>query len=354
MSKSREDRITKPENANLLDVPADVIKLMSKQEKFPIKTISQLAQSCTSLNRLFKHELNAEADKAVIKLLQHIVNGELNEARAMINLQPGLLLRRASVTDLCGRKINNVTPFQCALGAGDVEMWKMIMPFFDRLRSVDPETERRAQFNELYPADWHPDASYDFSDLVEAILKSSSDQIAAALKRENNDSLLCKRLAEFRQQIESNTATEKMHFNHWLLIAAYRIYDDIYGFCNESQRKLFYRQVIGYIQGLLPACEAHLLAQGVDDIANSHEGVKRTLLLTHGGVNYYLLMNKKNQTGLGFEVAINASMGGVTDSAFSCEIEARELKKIFEAKAREFELLHARFQPTVMQLSKIR
>lgn len=354
MSKTREDRITTPENTNLLDVPADVIKLMAKQENFSIKTMSQLAQSCTSLNRLFKPELNAASDLVMTKLLQHIVNGELDAAKAMINLQPGLLLRRGSVTDLCGRKINNVTPFQCALGAGDVGMWQMLMPFFDRLRSINPEAERQAQFNELYPLDWKPDPLYDLGNLVEAILSSSADEIAAALKNEKNDSVICRRLTEFRQKMFAVDVNNAMHFNPWQLIEAYRIYDEIYGFSSDNQQKLFWRQVVGCIQSVLPTCKVHYLTQGLNDIVVSRSVINRTLQLAHDGMHFYALVNRKSEAGLGFEVAINASMGGSADSAFGCEIEAREFKKIFEANAREFELLRKRFQPTLTSLSKSR
>lgn len=347
MSKSRSDLMEHPDQANLLDVPADVVKLMSVQEKFSTQTVSHLAQACTTLHRMFQTSLDQQATILIKKLLRHIVCGELNAAKEMINHHPGLLLHRGTVVDPVGRTIDNVTPFQCALGADDVEMWQMILPFFDRLRSVNPEAERQAQFNQFFVERWQPQSTYDFSDLCQMILTSSAEDVSAALSKKNNESVLCQQLAAFRKAIYVGHVNGGMHFNSQLLIDAYRLYDDVYDVCSQSQRDLIWRQVIGYIQSLLPVCKAHLLAQGLNDITVNRSGVKRTLQLHHGGADYYSLIDRENAKGLGFDVAIAASLGGVSDSSLGCEIEARELRKLFRKNAEVLDVLRERLQGSV-------
>jgi len=67
------------------------------------------------------------------KFLKLVVEGEQDQAEAMLEENPVLALFPGNVTDLSGRSFNNITGFQYAVWALDSCMWKMM------LRSYLPE-----------------------------------------------------------------------------------------------------------------------------------------------------------------------------------------------------------------------
>lgn len=62
-------------------------------------------------------------------LLQYVANGEQDSVEKILNIQPGLLLKRGAVTDGAGRTFHDVSSFQYALWALDAHMWVMMMNY---------------------------------------------------------------------------------------------------------------------------------------------------------------------------------------------------------------------------------
>lgn len=67
--------------------------------------------------------------KALGQLLKCVAEGEQNQAEALIQKNPELLLAQGSVTDLSNRTFKNITAFQYALWAVDYHMWTMIQKY---------------------------------------------------------------------------------------------------------------------------------------------------------------------------------------------------------------------------------
>lgn len=86
-----------------------------------------------------------------IKLLEHVVKGEQDEAEVMIMTNPALLLLKGDVTDLSGRTFKNVSALQLALWALDVRYMAPMM--LNCLSNYDKGEEIRltlcAQFGEM-------------------------------------------------------------------------------------------------------------------------------------------------------------------------------------------------------------
>jgi len=65
------------------------------------------------------------------KLLHHIAYGNLAAAEVMLKADPRLVLQAGHTVTPSGLKVLHTTPLECALGAGDPKMAKMIAPYFD-------------------------------------------------------------------------------------------------------------------------------------------------------------------------------------------------------------------------------
>ncbi|STX55730.1 Uncharacterised protein [Legionella beliardensis] len=96
---------------------------------FTNEDLANLSLTSKTLNGVVSSELN---QREAQKLLTHVVKGEQDKAKAMIEKKPELLLIRTQTVDYSGRKIIG-TAFQAAIGSGDKPMWEMMLPFFERL-----------------------------------------------------------------------------------------------------------------------------------------------------------------------------------------------------------------------------
>jgi len=66
---------------------------------------------------------NFSKDSEIAKLLHHIAYGDLQSAKIMLEVNPGLVLQAGHVETPSGLKVLHTTPLECALGAGDPE-WR--------------------------------------------------------------------------------------------------------------------------------------------------------------------------------------------------------------------------------------
>lgn len=251
--------------------------------------------------------------KFLPELLQHIAYGEQNQAEEMLKVNPELLRYRGTTTDYSGRIIENVTAFQIALRMQDVEMWKMMEPYFIKLE--DGQEERARQFNEEFP-EGQPieQLPYDFSQLVEIIAQSSNEDIKAAFEEQENDTPLCKALKEFRETFKVLSMQEK-HFNLQHVIKASTIYNQLMDNMDWGLARcdLFWRKVIGYVERYFPACYAQAVSQGFYYVVEGKKPLQRTFDFSYGGRSFYPLLFD-SPTGLGFSFAAAVSWLGTARS----------------------------------------
>jgi hypothetical protein len=234
----------------------------------------------------------------------------------MLNDFPELLRLPTTVIDYSGRTIQNATVFEAALGAGDAAMAQMIRPYFSNLE--DGDALRAAQYAQQFPNGVEQEADYDFAGLVQVISSSSPEDVVAQLHHQNRDSDLCAAMTGpegFRARFKPGIVITGHHFNAQNLIRAFEVYAEQYDGWRDEQQYLFWRQVIGFIQRLLPAVDAQAFAQGLYYIVEKKEKPRRSFEFSHDkGVNILPLPDPRGGSGLGFDCAVHA--GGPSPWAF--------------------------------------
>ena len=87
----------------------------------------------------------ATESKEVNQLLQHVANGEQDEAETWIKKYPGFLLCKGNVTDLSKREFKDITAFQYAVWALDWHMWKMLLKYMPAASAAEQLAELEAR-----------------------------------------------------------------------------------------------------------------------------------------------------------------------------------------------------------------
>jgi len=275
------------------------------------------SQACSSTRTLTKQ---AREERVLSHLLQAVVQGNQTEAERVLALEPKLLLKAtATAEDYSGKLIKNLAPFQAALCAGDVEMSEMMKPYFAKLENGQAEIEK--QFKGVFPsssdeeqaflqahAESQKQAAFDFSEIVEAIVNASPDEVTTALARQYDDRMtLHKALSNFRQVLQDISYQDQV-FNTYHLLSALQCYADRFDALGPDwdKRDLFWRQIVGFTQRYLPACYLQACAQGFYYIVEHGETLTRSFDFRHGGGSIRDLVWG---AGLGFDWA-RGSLGG--------------------------------------------
>jgi hypothetical protein len=297
---------------------------MLTREKFELMTKMRLCKQNTIFNTLPKdvtryiYDVSYDKNSYIAKLLHHIAYGQKVEAEAMLTANPSLLLQVSRVEDPAGNLILGVTPYQCALGAGDDDMAAMIKSHFTKIENGEEEEARQYAEYKKHIDTILTQKSYDLNGLMTIILKSSNEDVTAALAcNMEHASDLRDALAEFRKAFAPRVITEGMHFNYQNLYHAFDIYvgkfDNLRSKgCDYDKCDLFWRQVIGYIQRGLPACDRQAFAQGIYCIVAGGEKLQRKFDFRFGGGPFPVTAGDKSFDGLGYKDAVGGgrSMGG--------------------------------------------
>ena len=117
------------------------------------------AVNLAGASTLFK---NACRNEFVNILLQCVAYGQQEQAEAMLQRDPDLLLMKGDVTDYSLRHFKNITAFQYALWALDRHMWTMLLKYL-------PEVKAAEQFSELEEKGTEYGIHYDFASLINAL-----------------------------------------------------------------------------------------------------------------------------------------------------------------------------------------
>lgn len=117
------------------------------------------AVNLADASTLFK---NSCRNEFFSRLLQHVAYGEQEQAEAILQRYPSLLLVKGNVTDYSFRHFKNITAFQYALWALDQHMWTMLLKYL-------PKGYAAEQFSELEEKGTDYGKHYDFSSLISAL-----------------------------------------------------------------------------------------------------------------------------------------------------------------------------------------
>ncbi len=284
-------RVEIEENSSISDVFSSIeeealyqISLVDEGQhlRFFKNSLFSLSRTSMYLRAAVSLEIKARA----VKLVQHVVLGEQDEAEALIQECPELLLYKAEVVDYSGRKII-ATPFQAAIGAGDKQMWELMLPYFKVLE----DGEALRQFNEQFPN------GIDV-DLPAEELKLYYNAIALAIINAEDNGISA--IEAFREEIKSqNVISQGMHFNLQELVAAYRVFIDYSDVLDWNKRDLFWLKIIGFVQRQMTAYDAQALLSGIETVLVDEANLSRSLILHNDGF-FSLAQN----SALGFDFAV--------------------------------------------------
>lgn len=212
--------------------------------RFPPDLINELVNT---------YDPNPKSDIAL--LLHDVAHCNSEAVQTRLKAKPRLLLQAGNVLDPATNQILRVTPYECALGAGDWDMAARIASYFPALPNGREERVRQAQpYLPLIETLLEQQPDYELSMLFKIVKESSDEDITAAQNRDfNQDS----KLSTPYQTLLRAVAPRKingMHFNYANLLMAFRIYDEFIS--GHSQVKSdFWKKIISYIQWGLPACD---------------------------------------------------------------------------------------------------
>jgi len=248
-----------------------------------------------------------ENRKATSALLLSVLQGNATEAIER-TINPNLFLSTKGVAkDYFNRRIQDLSPFQAALCAGDVEMCEMMKRYIVRLENGQVELEK--QFNDVFPKGLEAhvqikqDNVFDFSEILQAIIQAPDIEVTAALHKVFDNNLpLHLDLEKFRNAFTEKSFLETV-FNPYHLLRAFQTYyqrfDDL---VSMDKRNLFWRQIIGFVQRHLPACYLQALAQGTFYIVGENEALRR--LFQFRSDNNICIVPFQVNSGLGFDWAV--------------------------------------------------
>jgi len=278
----------------------------------------------------FQPKLTPKEQKELNNLLEHVVKGNKDEVKKILDANPKLVLQTGRATDFSGREIEG-TVFQMALGADDVNrakvklvgkeykpdleekghiqilhpdegMAEMIQGYFKKACNDDENAanqEMAEQYKEQFPDDEKYNAAEkkrkddDLAALTEVInaIDNNDDQANVRFVNgtyDNSQGVIkldakCEAaLNKFREYLRpKGVITKGKHFNVELLVEAFKLYDEKFEkFGNKwdsPKNVLFWRNVIGYIQRYLPACYAQAFCQSLWEVVDKNNKLRRSL-----------------------------------------------------------------------------
>lgn len=226
---------------------------------------------------------------AVKSLLQQVVYGReqavdyklgsVKDNAAQLSL---LLSHVSTVKDYSGRTISEMTLLQAAAAAGDIHMCMVLKNY------MSPE-EFSAQLLEIFPGgiEAHEREQlgniFDFKTIFEVIRGAKSDDLDQALRKTDaqwteTDSArakpdgalsLTEALNRFREQFFNHSCREKI-FNPYHMLRAFEWYGLLHAQSerdnsdlSNKKRDLFWCQVMGFCQLMMPACYMQAFSQGL-------------------------------------------------------------------------------------------
>lgn len=259
-------------------------------------SLAAFARSSFYTHKLAQPELD---QRGIEKLFAHIVNGQPDEVKMMLDANPHLTLIKRKTRNKKDEVIKNKagqcftvqgkTVYQIAFGEEDIEIAAMIKSVIVK---VADEEEGRAQYNSQFPPGWEEAEKKKWAPIFAQLntiaevvrdakpgdIISSGDPEYKLTVREESE--VAHALAQLRSLLDvmlNEPVTTGRHFNPNLPLQAFKIYNDHYGdyFGNDSRDPralLFLQQVIGYSERLFPA---NYMQAACESFHNTAEKLKR-------------------------------------------------------------------------------
>jgi hypothetical protein len=259
--------------------------------------------------RQINSDENGEPVSEIGRLLKYIAYGNPAAAEKMLKKNPRLLLQAGDVVAPSGDLICRVSPYELALCIGDhhPDMIPMIAAFFAHPSIEGGEAERKIQYAR-YKNDIDnmlKQKPYDFSWIIEIIKASTPDEVTAALNKDiEYGGVLCDALAKFRQEFSPRIVTKGLLFNYATLHEAFKVLADnvttLYASNGKDDKcNLVWRQLIGRIVDLLPACERQAFATCY--LSEDKSTLERSFKFKHGAGNFPFATNDESRSGAGWD-----------------------------------------------------
>lgn len=260
-------------------------------------------------------------EKPLNTLLKYVAYGQPEQVKALLDKHPELLLEKGNVVDPAGNTILGVSAYECALGAGDHEMVAIIREYFDKFEGgIEARIEQEKHYQDAID-NMLKQPAFDFSELMQIILDAPKEDITEELKNENDfkanydgkihpqyKKTLRQALEEFRQYFSPKEIKNgEMHFNYANLQKAFDLYNEKFDALgkasngNWDKRDLFWRQVIGYIQRGLPACDRQAFAGGLYRLVEEQKPLKRRFKFKYNDIDFPITSGDLSRSGLGYE-----------------------------------------------------
>lgn len=257
-------------------------------------------------------------DPLATQLCQYVAYGDLKKVEEFLKshaeLTQKLLTEKVTVKDYSGRRSKHQTAFQLALCAWDVKlnetdddaMCEMLAKY---MRKEDTEEQYKIIFPEGHQKHFKKQKSFDFTEIIQAIINASIDDVSKALDLiQPNETALWAALQKFRKAFTELSRTETV-WNPQHFIEALKQYDVNYGEFggreNSPKNMLIWRQVIGYTQRFFPANVAMDIVQGVFDRVKRKQKPLRSFNFQYG--RGAILPLSVAHTGIGYEFAVSIS-----------------------------------------------
>lgn len=244
---------------------ADEKKEVEKEYIGDLKMIGRLATMNKRFHGLFKVSLNAERDKRLLVLMKHIMQGERDQVKAILEKSPSLLSHTLTVKNPAGYIIK-ATPYRAALCGWDPQMAEIIQKY------LDPK-EAKAEWDTQFPTGWEEEEAKRWAPLFDQ-LKVLDKTIQAADEKDitsdpnykltvKEHSTVAMELAKFHSLLEATKASPietGRAFNPHFIQAVANLYDryrNDFDYDNPK-RLLCWQRVFGYTQRFLGVSDAGL------------------------------------------------------------------------------------------------
>jgi hypothetical protein len=325
MSESRNKAI------GLLDLPIEIptaaLPRVIESYDDQTKVMAALSSTCKPLYGFFQPELDQRAAQQLLSLVLKPTKANLEKAKKMYTVNPRLLFIESMGEEYAAgldenlkniHRIVKASPIQAMAGAGDRWLLKEVIETDEFKKYVNPASKKTA--NELATAEIKkqfpngfdfPPSTYDFGPLIDAITNDQS------LIQHNVPSAATEELlAQFRKDFLPDAVVTSGHFfNLNELVRAFELYDANWQPWNGNQLSLFWRQVIGYFEGLVSGVTGEVISQGIMNVIDGkppHRQYDFKNYVTDKKESYFpLTADPTSRLGLTFGVDSDTAGGGM-------------------------------------------
>lgn len=334
---------------NLLDLPSEIlthalpntVKPYLDQTRF----IATLSSTCKSISLFFQPALGQRAAQCLLSLVLKPTQANLEKAKKIVTINPKLLFVESVATefaagllavDTSGNTLRNVhrtvkaSPIRAIVGAGDRWLLEelLLTKEFKQYAMSNKSTyalianEIKKQFPNGFD---FPSSTYDFGPLVKAINEDPFLRQGSNLPSKNTNLLVM----QFWKHFLPNTIITNGHFfNFNELVKAFEIYDEYLNKkkqWNSKQQSLYWRAVIGYLEGLVTGVLGQVISQGIMNVVNGNPP-KRIYdfynVVTKTEQSYFPLASSMHRLGTTFAVESNLGDWKEDRATMGCGQEA--------------------------------